>query len=93
MKKQTREEQVLRARLEEAYLDVVGGWGADISRVRQHNDPIPTLAYLYGYRFVEFAVNARIDPYALIGPDGEVVKVWPTKPPSLAELSEVIEGV
>jgi hypothetical protein len=88
MKKQTQEEQT-RSELRQSYLQETGHLGR-ISGVQPHNDPLPTWAYLRGYRFMEFMVDARVDPYALMGPDGQVVKVWPEKPPSLTELREVI---
>jgi len=80
----------LGARLGEAYSDQVGGqFGVRAGTIIRHRDVLPTLAYYQGYSFVEFNTTAG-DPYALIDPDGRVLKVWPGEPPSLTELRETL---
>lgn len=51
---------------------------------------LPTLSYLQGYSFVGFLVKG-VDPYALVAPDGRILKVW-LELPSLTELWEAIHG-
>ena len=87
-------ERELKEKLGQAYKEEIYGVRGvrdrlSINRVQSDNDPLPTWACLKGYSFIDFRVDDS-DPYALIDPEGQIIKVWPVKPPSLTELWEVL---
>ena len=72
-----------------------GRWGKRIGSVVAHNEVLPVEAYHKGYQFVEFSLvearGAGYDPWALFDPDGRPLRVWWDKPPSLAEIDDLVQ--
>jgi len=92
-KRKRRRLNVNRDLLLESWRDETGNWLHDsyVPLVWSLSNRLPMLAYSQGYSFVGFLAKG-FDPYALVSPDGEIVKVW-LAPPSLTELWEKLNEV
>ena len=81
--------------LTSAYEQAIGAYHpCYLDGITTHNAHLPTWAYYAGYSFISFISfsewHCHVDLYALVDPEGRVIKIWPGKAPSLTQLWEAL---